>query len=105
MDNLKYYNDSFAYNYDIFAPKAPKKAEILEYPDKKVIERCAMMHDSGARTEQMLEMWARVKGEVVKPWVLIVIGITLLTMLVLGIRRKVLQYRRSMHRLHRRRKR
>ena len=36
MDNLKYYNDSFAYNYDIFAPKAPKKAEILEYPDKKV---------------------------------------------------------------------
>ncbi len=35
MDNLKYYNDSFAYNYDIFAPKAPKKAEILEYPDKK----------------------------------------------------------------------
>ncbi len=35
MDNLKYYNDSFAYNYDIFAPKAPKKAEILEYPEKK----------------------------------------------------------------------
>ncbi len=35
MDNLKYYNDSFAYNYDIFAPRAPKKAEILEYPEKK----------------------------------------------------------------------
>ena len=81
------------------------KIDAVQYPDKKVIERCAMMHDSGARTEQMLEMWARVKGEVVKPWVLIVIGITLLTMLVLGIRRKVLQYRRSMHRLHRRRKR
>ncbi len=39
MDNLKYYNDSFAYNYDIFAPKAPKKAEILEYPEKKVKAR------------------------------------------------------------------
>ncbi len=35
MDNLKYYNDSFAYDYDIFAPRAPKKAEILEYPEKK----------------------------------------------------------------------
>ena len=80
------------------------KIDAVQYPDKKVIERCAMMHDSGARTEQMLEMWARVKGEVVKPWVLIVIGITLLTMLVLGIRRKVLQYRRSMKRRYRRRK-
>ena len=81
------------------------KIDAVQYPDRKVIERCAMMHDSGARTEQMLEMWARVKGEVVKPWVLIVIGITLLTMLVLGIRRKVLQYRRSMKRRYRRRKR
>lgn len=34
MDNLKYYNDSFAYDYDIFAPKAsPKKADILKYPE------------------------------------------------------------------------
>ena len=80
------------------------KIDAVQYPDRKVIERCAMMHDSGARTEQMLEMWARVKGEVVKPWVLIVIGITLLTMLVLGIRRKVLQYRRSMKRRYRRKK-
>ena len=39
MDNLKYYNDSFAYNYDIFAPRAPKKAEILEYPEKKTKAR------------------------------------------------------------------
>lgn len=80
------------------------KIDAVQYPDHKVIERCAMMHDSGARTEQMLEMWARVKGEVVKPWVLIVIGVTLLAMLVLGIRRKVKQYRRSRHHRSRRRK-
>ena len=79
------------------------KIDAVLYPDRTVIERCAMMHDSGARTEQMLEMWARVKGEVVKPWVLIVICITLLGMLVLGIRRKVLQYRHSS--AYRRRKR
>ena len=71
------------------------KIDAVQYPDRKVIERCAMMHDSGARTEQMLEMWARVKGEVVKPWVLIVIGLTLIILLVLGIRRKVHQYRRK----------
>ncbi|MBQ2023446.1 MAG: ABC transporter substrate-binding protein [Alistipes sp.] len=80
------------------------KIDAVQYPDRKVIERCAMMHDSGARTEQMLEMWARVKGEVVKPWVLIVIGITLLTMLFFGIRRKVIQYRRAQQRRRRRRK-
>ncbi len=81
------------------------KIDAVQYPDRKVIERCAMMHDSGARTEQMLEMWARVKGEVVKPWVLIVIGITLLGMLVLGIRRKVRQYQHSSAYRRRRRKR
>ena len=80
------------------------KIEAVQYPDRKVIERCAMMHDSGERTEQMLEMWARVKGEVVKPWVLIVIGITLLMMLILGIRRKIIKHRRHARRLHRRRK-
>lgn len=36
MDNLKYYNDSFAYDYEIFAPKsAESKATILEYPEDK----------------------------------------------------------------------
>ena len=80
------------------------KIDAVQYPDRKVIERCAMMHDSGERTEQMLEMWARVKGEVVKPWVLIVIGITLLMMLILGIRRKIIKHCRHARRLHRRRK-
>lgn len=32
MDNLKYYNDSFAYNYDHFVSVPKKKAEIHEYP-------------------------------------------------------------------------
>ena len=35
MDNLKYYNDSFAYDYDRFiTTEKPKKADILEYPEK-----------------------------------------------------------------------
>ena len=32
MDNLKYYNDSFAYNYDHFVSQPKKKAEIHDYP-------------------------------------------------------------------------
>lgn len=35
MDNLKYYNDSFAYDYERFAPSVrEKKSEILEYPNQ-----------------------------------------------------------------------
>lgn len=34
MDNLKYYNDSFAYDYNIFAPaETGKKADIINIPD------------------------------------------------------------------------
>lgn len=47
MDNLKYYSDSFAYDYEIFAPSAEKsKATILEYPEdkKNKINRAASAH-------------------------------------------------------------
>jgi spermidine/putrescine transport system substrate-binding protein len=33
------------------------------YPDQTVIERCALMHDCGDKTEAMLAMWSRVKGD------------------------------------------
>lgn len=33
------------------------------YPDQSVIDRCALMHDCGDKTEQMQAMWNRVKGD------------------------------------------
>ena len=33
------------------------------YPDKSVIERCALEHDWGADTDKLLAMWSRVKGD------------------------------------------
>ena len=76
------------------------KIDPVQYPDKAVVARCGMMHDSGPRTEQMLEMWARVKGDNVSTWILVVIAITLIGMLVLGIRKRVLKARRKRHHLH-----
>jgi spermidine/putrescine transport system substrate-binding protein len=35
----------------------------IMYPDKSVIERCGMMHDTGDRTEALLAMWSQVKGD------------------------------------------
>jgi Spermidine/putrescine-binding periplasmic protein len=33
------------------------------YPDKSVINRCALMHDCDTKTAAMLDMWNRVKGD------------------------------------------
>ena len=35
----------------------------IQYPDRQVVERCAMIRDFGDRTELVLEMWSRVKGD------------------------------------------
>ena len=48
----------------------------IQYPDRAVIERAALMRDCGGRTKSMIEMWSRVKGDSLAPWVYIVIGIT-----------------------------
>ncbi|MBQ7855696.1 MAG: ABC transporter substrate-binding protein [Alistipes sp.] len=72
------------------------KLNSVMYPDRSVIERCAMMHDSGARTPNMLEMWARVKGDEVPLWNLAVIVVSFGVLLVFGIRRKL--KRRQSHR-------
>ena len=74
------------------------KIDPVQYPDKAIVERCGMMHDSGARTPKMLEMWARVKGDDVPLWNLIVIIISFGVLLVLGIRRKIQKSRKKSHR-------
>ena len=33
------------------------------YPDKSIIEKCPMMHDTDQDTEKLLKMWSRVKGD------------------------------------------
>ena len=41
------------------------------YPDKAIIERCAMMHDTD--TEALLKMWSRIKGDNASAWTYILI--------------------------------
>lgn len=68
------------------------------YPDKSVVERCAMMHDSGPRTEALLEMWSRVKGDSLNNWMVIVILLSFAILLVVGIMRKLKQRRQRRRR-------
>lgn len=51
----------------------------VQYPDRKVVERCAMIRDFGNRTELVLEMWSRVKGDNLNT------GIVLLIFSVFGV--------------------
>ena len=61
------------------------------YPDRSVIERCAMMHDSGSRTEALLAMWSRVKGDNLNNWMVIVILLSFVVLLIVGVMRKLKQ--------------
>ena len=72
------------------------------YPDQSVIDRCAMMHDSGEQTEKMLEMWSRVKGDNLSPWMLgfIILSFTIIVVWIAW--RKVDAYRKQRKMLKRR---
>lgn len=64
------------------------------YHDRSVIERCTMMHDSGSRTEQLLEMWTRVKGDNLNNSMVVFILIVFGALLVVGLIRRSRKRRR-----------
>lgn len=64
------------------------KIDRVQYPSAEVIARCAMMHDSGDRTEQMLEMWSRVKGDNINTGIIIICACALIGLLALAFARR-----------------
>ena len=52
------------------------------YPDKAVIDRCAMEHDWGDDTDKLLAMWSRVKGDNASGMTYIIIVLALLAVVV-----------------------
>ena len=73
------------------------------YPDKSIIERCGMMHDTG--TEELLKMWSRVKGDSASAWTYILICLvfaSLIAAVIIKYTKK--SYRRQRYAKKRRRK-
>ena len=68
-------------------------ADPVLYPDMSVIARSGVMHDSGDRTDKMLEMWSRVKGDNLSTGMLVGIVLFFSALLVWGVWRKVDKYR------------
>jgi spermidine/putrescine transport system substrate-binding protein len=62
------------------------------YPDQAVIERCALMHDCGNKTEDMLAMWSRVKGDNLSSglvvFILVVLALIIVVVVIQAINRK-----------------
>ena len=73
------------------------------YPDKKIMERCAMMHDRG--TEELLKMWSRVKGDSSSAWTYILIFLVfsgLIAAVIVKYTKK--RYRRRRYAMRRRKR-
>ena len=62
------------------------------YPDQSVIERCALMHDCGDKTEDMLAMWSRVKGDNLSMglviFILVILALIVMVFVIQAINRK-----------------
>ncbi len=97
---LEYYSDLSYF----FGPEADSvQVDRIQYPDKAVVERCAMIRDFGDQTEAILEIWSRVKGDNLG------VGITIIIFVVVGVMSGWLIYKRiqryKRNRLIRRKKR
>lgn len=75
------------------------------YPDKSVIDRCALMHDCGDETEAMLAMWSRVKGDNLSMGVVIFIIVVLVLVVAFAVFQTISKKRqRDMQRRRKNRK-
>ncbi len=97
---LAYYSDLSYF----FGPGADSvQVDRIQYPERTVVERCAMIRDFGDQTEAILEIWSRVKGDNLGVGITIFIFVVVAAMSGWLIYRRIQQYKRN--RLVRRKKR
>ena len=76
----------------------------VQYPDRQVVERCAMIRDFGDRTELVLEMWSRVKGDNLNTGIVLLIFTVFGLLFVWLVYGKIRKYRQQQRHHRRRRK-
>ncbi|MBB4045421.1 spermidine/putrescine transport system substrate-binding protein [Bacteroides reticulotermitis] len=82
---LDYYSDLSYF----FGPGADSiQIDKIQYPDRKVVERCAMIRDFGDKTRDVLDIWSRIKGDNLGA------GITILIFVVVGLMSGWMIYKR-----------
>ena len=103
--------DSTLENYSdlsyFFGPGADSvQVDPVQYPDKGVIERCAVIRDFSNKEdlEKVLEMWSRVKGDNLNTGIVLIIFAVFGALFVWLVVSKVNKYRRQKQRKHYRRR-
>ena len=75
----------------------------IMYPDSAVIARCAMIHDAGEHTPEVIDMWSKVKGDNLGGGVVVILlGAIALLSLYVGYRRYTRYRHQRLSRRHRR---
>ena len=75
------------------------KVDPVLYPDKSVIDRCALEHDWGEDTDKLLSMWQNVKGNQVGVTTFLILGAVIVALLVYFVTRaNARKNRRGRHR-------
>lgn len=77
----------------------------VQYPDRKVVERCAMIRDFGDETELVLEMWSRVKGDNLNTGIVLLIFAVFGLLFVWVVYRRIRDYKQKQRHRRRRRRR
>ena len=94
-----------ANNLAYFFGPAARSAHLnpIMYPDSSVVARCAMIHDAGDHTAQVLDMWSKVKGDNLGGGVVIFLLAVVGALTIFMGYRKYTRYRhRVLSRRHRR---
>lgn len=88
-----------------FGPEADHiQINTVQYPDRQVVQRCAMIRDFGDRTELVLEMWSRVKGDNLNTGIVLLIFAVFGLLFIGMVYQKIRKYKQqSRHRRRRRR--
>lgn len=87
---LEAMSDPESYDFEdasyFFGPEADSVAvNPILYPPTDIVARCGMMHDSGDRTEALLSMWSRVKGDNANALTYIVLGVVVVAIIGFAI--------------------
>ena len=63
MSDEEAYPDSLNLSYFFGPIGRAAHLDPIMYPDSAVVARCAMIHDAGEHTPEVLDMWSKVKGD------------------------------------------
>lgn len=101
MEDEETYPETVDVSYFFSPQDTARHLDPIMYPDKSIIDRCAMEHDWGDDTEKLIAMWSRVKGNQLSTWTIIVISTTFGALAVSETVTAVRKHRRQKSRLQR----